>query len=279
MSSGGKTTFVHKSVHHLAQRLEAAFDDGAIDGQRPQDRWTVRGHLPSHVRVVPIGGQANDAEAIAWLGSGIPATPDVVNVRILERVRKGLGKDFPLEAAEYLKENRVYETYDLLSESLVNTGRTLLIVLPDFRWNDEGLTRRFYRSCHHNARTGIVFFSESSSSDTGDDLVTELGEDLGRFHTIHLEVGPLRREDWLRFVEARHMTSTIPGPHVRLADDVLEGGLDPWMWKDIGTLQRILCDVTQQAYENEETEIDMERLRLYSRDHRPPGTRDFRRPQ
>lgn len=276
-AKSGKTTFVHKSVHDLAQRLEEELTGESAAAREKPEPWTLRGSLPSPVRVIPLGGQTNDMEAIGWQ-DGAPASLDVLNQRILEKVRTVLGGEFPAAAVGLCNERKFFEAYNLLSDSLANLGRVLLIVLPDFHWNDERLTRRFYKSCHNNARTGIVFFCESSTSTVGHDLTEDFDLDLARFHIIHLEIGRLRSDDWVRFVEARHGTATIPGPHVRLADDVLDGELDGWIRKDIGTLQRILCDAAQQAYENEENEIDMERLRLYTRDHRRSGPEDFRRP-
>ncbi len=276
-SKVGKTTFLHRCVDDLVQQLHKEISGEAV-APPSRERWTPRDEgVSPHVWVVPVAGQENSTEAIAW-NDGKPEEVGRVHQRIIAAISKALGTRIPETARTGLLSEHSYEAYGTLSDVLVDQNHALLIILPDFRWNDEELTRAFYRSCYHNARTGIVFFVESGSSVIGADLDAELG-DLSKSHATHLQLGPLGDGDWIRFIRARHKPLEIPGPHVRVADEVLDGEPEQWMRQNIGTLQQILYEATQRALQNQEAEIGMAELREYGRRRWAPDVRNFMRPR
>jgi len=272
----GKTTLLHKCVHSLALRLHATIT-GEEEGDRPAPpRWSVlKAGVSPHVRVVELAGAKNVNRAIAW-AHGQPAGVDVVNQRILQAILKALDEPLIKEAGEQLRSTDVYEAYGALSDALVRLDWTLLIVVPDFKWLDESVTRSFYRSCSENARTGIVFFVESSSSATADDLYAEF-LDLRDSHVTHLNVGPLTTENWRHFIHARHAAQDIPGTRLTVAADVLSGTPEQWMRQNIGTLQSSLHEIAQEAHGERETEIVKDRVRQFTRGRSGPDPQDFRR--
>lgn len=271
----GKTTLLHKCVHSLTQRLHAVIT-GEEEGNRPAPpRWSVLDHASPHVLVVPLAGPENKNSAIAW-ANGRPEEVEVVNRRILDDISEAVGGQLAEEAGEQLRSKDVYRSFGALSDALLSLEYTLLVVVPDFEWRDESVTRTFYRSCSDNARTGIVFFVESSSRTTGGDLSAEFG-DLQDSPVTHLEVGGLTRENWRHFIRARHTAHDIPGPHLTVADEVLSAPPERWMQLNIGKLQSALHSIAQKAHGEQETEIDMDRVRLYTEGLDGPDPDDFRR--
>jgi hypothetical protein len=272
----GKTTFMHKIVHELALRLEE-FIVGEPPPADPDDQpWTLRTVNPTpHVRIVPLAGLENDSERMGW-ANGAPVGVETVNRRILNDARAALGTEIEKEAVGDLDSDDLLTAYQALSSALMSSRIALILLLPDFRWKDDGLTRTFYRSCHDNAMPGIVFFVESSSERSEINLTDELG-DLSYSHATHLRIGDLKDTDWIDFIEARHRATHIPGPSVRFAADVLDGEPEDWMKRNVGNLQRTLHEVTRQAHADRKAEINAVTLRSYTATVRQSGTDRFRR--
>ncbi|WP_329177370.1 hypothetical protein [Streptomyces sp. NBC_01477] len=268
-SQVGKTTFIHRAVYDLTRRLHQKMEDQAVAPSLAEERWTVREHAMSpHVRVVTV------ISTRMARGDGIPVGVDVVNQRILEKIREKLPEEVISEAGANLRSRNTYKAFLTLSNALINLRCTLLIVLPDFRWSDERLARNFYLSCQDYAMPGIVFFVERTSSIVRDNLEDELG-DLSQSNATKLRVGPLVDQDWIRFIQARRDHPNIPGWHVRVEDEVLLSEPEHWMRHNIGRLQNVLHVVTKRAHENGERAIGVAKMREYSQDIHVPGAGDF----
>lgn len=258
----GKTTFLHRIIDDLAQRLNELIGDGAVTAGGAEPPWTVRENPSTRVRIVTIGGSANHDTGLARDGGVFVEPMRKVNQRILQEIIDKLGPEIRKAAPGDLDSDDPYRAYRALSKALASVGRALLVLLPDFRWKDEDLAKLFYRSCSDNAMTGIVFFVEAPVSQSQSDLAAEL-DDVNGYSILHLPLGSLAEGDWIRFIEKRHEASHIPGSHVRLAPDVLRGAPERWMLGSIGALQQMLYDVTQQAHENKKAVIDAASLRQY----------------
>lgn len=275
----GKTTFLHKIIHDLEKRLTTVIRGGPGTPAAPGPLWSERGNDErASVQIVPTAGPENEAVRMGWRDGDPPVRSlETVNRRILGRIREKVGPEIERMAGHRLDADDLHQAYEALSKALVSARRAVLILVPDYRWSDERLTKRFYRSCSDYATTGIVFFVESSSSLSGSDLANELRDPDGS-HTIHLPLGPLCPGDWIRFIAKRHGETRIPGSHVRLADDILNGDPEPWMLRSVGELQRALYAVTQRAHENRKAEIDVTTLSdYYNRSHLRVDVDQFRR--
>lgn len=273
----GKTTLIHKCVDSLVERLHPVDDSSGSETRGSGERWDLRRPLPG-VRVVPISGTDNRHSAI-WRDNGAAATVEQVNQRILDKVLVELRKDMKFQEEEGMRDwtGNVYGGYEATSAALVSLDQTLLIIVPDGKWRGGDSTQRFYRSCTDYALTNIVFFLESASSETEADLLEEFG-DREDCNLIHLKIGDLMDEDWSRYLRARLAVRGIPGKHVRVAQEVLDQAPERRFWQNIRALQKFLDAIAQQAHNNQEEEIDLNRVRLYEQSCRPVNVLDFRRP-
>jgi hypothetical protein len=262
----GKTSLIHYCVNDLVTRLRGPEDPPAA-GPGP---WAdVR--LPRNVKILDVAGKLNVEDTLIYRNGKLAGIEDI-NRNICDKaldILKGDVDDRFLQACELpghqdLSAPVLEVRYRALGRLLMDLGWTALVIVPNIKWMDRDLSRRFLRSCASYSVPGIVFFLESTNSKMQELVADEFSELEMRRVVTHLTIGRLRTSDCAAFVQKRiEVAGSYVNDHVSVADDAVYGYRTSVDYGCVRNLQLIFHGVAEEARQDGVGVIDMDRLRNY----------------
>ncbi|MGX2998227.1 ATP-binding protein [Streptomyces sp. JNUCC 64] len=267
----GKTSLINRCVDDLARRLAPTAADvtvpGAAHGTEEGDGtalWLPRDGYPG-VEIVPVGGFRNADNGFSRR-NGRRSGVDELNRKIADRVLEKLSEDeefwqgFDQRRTQADDLSYVYED---ISRRLQFVRRILLVIVPDMRWLDNGLTTQFISSFHSWSQPSIVFFLETSHTALREELEKEF-EGVHEPHLTLLEMGLVNVEDWDAFIARRTVVNGLPGDSITFADEVIQNRPERHLYRNVRQLQGFLHDMSDEAIRNHQAAVRMSLLRRFT---------------
>ncbi|MFD5553200.1 hypothetical protein ACFWIA_05080 [Streptomyces sp. NPDC127068] len=268
----GKTSLINRCVDDLARRLapttaglppDGPSDTGQHDAgpsQGASGLWLPRDGYPG-VEIIAVGGFRNADNGFSRR-NGRRSGVDELNRKIADRVLERLRADE--EFWQGFDERRTQADdlsylYEDISRRLNFVRRILLIIVPDMRWLDSGLTTQFVSSFHSWAQPSIVFFLETSHTTLREELKEEF-EGVHQPHLTLLELGSVNAEDWDVFITRRTVVDGLPGDSITFAEEVIQNRPGRHLYRNVRQLQGFLYDMSDEAIRNREAAVRMNRL-------------------
>ncbi|MEV3870318.1 hypothetical protein [Streptomyces sp. NPDC049906] len=263
----GKTSLLNRCVDDLARRLAPTAVQQTRRGVQDEDgteMWSPRDGYPG-VEIIPLVGFRNEDNGFSRR-NGRRSTVDELNRKIADRVLERLSRDEEFwQGFDQSRRNDddLSHVYEDISERLSVLPRILLVIVPDMRWLDNGLTTQFVSSFHSWAQPFIVFFLETSHTGLREELEMEF-EGVREPHLTLLEMGLVNVEDWDVFIERRTVVDGLPGDSITFADEVIQNRPERHLYRNVRQLQGFLHDVSDEAIRNQEAAVRMNRLRRFT---------------
>lgn len=257
----GKTSLINRCIDDLARRMNEYVQRSIeTDG----DQWQTWSGYPG-VHVVTMRGFRNHDNGFSH-EDGITLSVPELNRKIADEVVRKLteAKVLPKEATDArLSSTRVSDVYAVISEELAVKEHFLLIVVPHVSWLNAQASQEFLGSCHSHAKTGIVFFLESSGTSMRQDVEDAFRRYQAK-HLTHLEIGQMNPQDWESFIRCRTADNGLPGKTISITDEVVSNHPEARLYSNVRELQTFLYAISQEAIADGEEEIGMDRLRGFT---------------